>query len=122
MAITTFPVVSGAVIVDAGDTDAKMEPGTVLAYRSGTDQWAIIQYIKNAQAAAVKKGAPMVPDYATLKQYIVRVAGTADAGTPLAGIALASLGASKYGFIAIHGWVETAEVSHTAQENVAGTS
>ena len=113
MAITTFPVISGAQIVDAGDTDAKMEPGTVVTYRSG-DQWSVLQYVKNAQAAAIKKGAPMVTDFATLKQYIVRAAGTADAGTPLGGIAMASLGASKYGFIAIHGWVETAELSHTA--------
>ena len=113
MAISTFPVVAGAQIVDVGDTTAKMEPGTICAYRSGTDQWAVLQYVQ-IDATAVKKGAALVQNFATLKQYSVKAAATADAGTPLAGVAMASTGAAKYGWMAIHGWVETVELSHTA--------
>lgn len=112
MAISTFGVVSGAQIVSMGDATAKHEPGTVLAYRAGTDQWAIIQYVQNGNTV-INQGEAAIPNYATLKQYNVTQAGTADGGAPLGGIALATIGSLRFGWMAIHGWVEKIDFSHT---------
>lgn len=113
MALTTFPIVAGAQIVTGGDTDAKHEPGTICAYRANTDHWALVQYIHNGNTVA-SQGEALVCNFATLKQYNVTPAAVTDGGAPLGGIAMATIGSLKYGWMAIHGWVEKADLSHTA--------
>lgn len=112
MALTTFPVVAGAQIVSMGDSSAKHEPGTIVAYRAGTDQWALVQYVLNGNTV-LNQGEVAVCNFATLKQYIITPAATSDEGAPPAGIAMATIGSLKYGWLAIHGWVEKIDFSHT---------
>lgn len=112
MALTTFPIVGGAQIVSMGDTDAKHEPGTMCAYRAGTDQWALVQYVHNGNTV-LNQGEVAVCNFATLKQYNITPAATTDGGAPPAGVAMATIGSLKYGWIAIHGWVEKIDFSHT---------
>lgn len=112
MALTTFGVVAGAQIVSMGDTDAKHEPGTIMAYRAGTDQWALVQYVHNGNTV-LNQGEAAVCNFATLKQYNITPAATSDEGAPLGGIAMATIGSLKYGWMAIHGWVEKIDFSHT---------
>lgn len=113
MALTTFPVVAGAQVVSMGDASPKHDLGTVLAYRQGsTDQWCIVQYVQNGNTV-INQAEVAVPNYATLKQYNVTLAATTDGGAPPAGIALATIGSLRCGYIAIHGWVEKIDFSHT---------
>lgn len=113
MGMTAFPVVSGAQVVAGGDSSAKHEPGTILAYRSVTDQWALAQYLQMANTG-LSQGEVGVVNFATLKQYSVKPAATTDGGAPMAGIALATIASQKFGFLAIQGYVEKADLSHTA--------
>ncbi len=112
MALSTFPVVAGAQIVSMGDTDARHEPGTILAYRN-SDQWGIVQYVQNGNTV-LNQGEVAVCNFATLKQYRITPAATSDGGAPLGGLAAATIGSLKYGYIYIHGYVEKADLSHTA--------
>ena len=112
MGITAFPVVSGAQVTANGDATAKHEPGTILAYRSATDQWAMVEYVQ-ADNNVITKGSPVVKNFATLKQYSVRLAATTDSGVPIRGVSLATIASQRYGFVAIGGYVESAQVSHT---------
>lgn len=114
MPVTAFPVVSGAVATLAGgDTDAKHVPGTIMAYRSVTDQWAIVEYVQ-LNNDGISQGEVAVWNFATLKQYSVKKAATGDEGIPMVGIALATIASQKFGFVAIAGYVEKADLSHTA--------
>lgn len=114
MGVTAFPVVSGAQVLAGGDTTAKHEPGTIMAYRSQTDQWALVQYLQ-ADNNGFSQGEVAVTNYATLKQYSVRPAQTADGYQPhFVGIALATIASQKFGYFAIAGYVEKADLSLTA--------
>lgn len=113
MGVLALPVVSGAQVVAGGDTDAKMEPGTIMAYRSQTDQWALAQYVQLGNDGC-SQGEALVVNFATLKQYSVKKAATTDEGAPLGGLALATIASQKFGFMAIGGYVEKADLSHTA--------
>lgn len=113
MGLGTFPVVAGAQIVSMGDSTPKHDLGTFLAYRqNNTDQWCIAQYVQNGNTV-INQGEAAVPNYATLKQYNVTQAATTDEGGLLGGIALATIGSLKCGYIAVHGWVEKIDFSHT---------
>lgn len=112
MGITAFPVVSGAVVVAGGDSTAKHEAGTIMAYRSVTDQWCLAQYLQ-LDNNGISQGEVGVVNFATLKQYSVKKAATADRGAPMVGIALATIASQKYGFFAIQGYVEKADLSQT---------
>lgn len=113
MGINSFPIVSGAQVTPGGDTTAKHEPGTVLAYRSGTDQWSLVQYVQ-AGNNVIGRYLACVTNHATLKQYSVRLPATADGGAPIRGIALATIASQCFGYVAIAGYVEYAYQSFTA--------
>lgn len=117
MGVTAFGVVSGAQVVSMGDSSAKHEPGTILAYRNPTNNgWALVQYVLNGNTV-INQGEVAVVNYATLAPANVTPAATADEGVPPGGIAAATIGSLKYGFIYIHGYVEKADLSHTAASN-----
>jgi len=111
--ITAFPVISGAQVVAGGDSSAKHEPGTIMAYRSATDQWAWAEYVQ-LDNSGISQGEAAVWNFATLKQYSVKKAATTDEGAPMVGLALATIASQKFGFVAIGGYVEKADLSHTA--------
>lgn len=113
MGVTAFPIVSGAQIVADGDSTAKHEPGTIMAYRSATDQWSLVQYVQVGNNA-VNRYLAVNTNYATLKQYSVKLPATGDGGGPINGIALATIASQRYGFVAIAGYVENALVSSSA--------
>ena len=111
--VTAFPIVSGAQVTAGGDTTAKHEPGTIMAYRSATDQWALVEYVQ-AGNNIISRYLAAVTNLATLKQYSVDLAGTGDrGGANFRGIALATIASQKFGFVAIGGYVEFAFVSET---------
>ena len=112
MGVTSFPIVSGAQVTANGDSTAKHEPGTIMAYRSATDQWALVEYVQ-ADNNVITKGSPVIKNLATMKQYSVRLAATTDDGCPIRGVSLATIASQRYGFVAIGGYVESAQVSHT---------
>ena len=113
MGITTFPIVSGAQVVAGGDSTAKQDLGTMMAYRSATDQWALVQYVQ-AGNNAINRYLAAVTNHATLKQYSVELAATGDrGGANFRGIALATIASQKFGFLAIAGYVENALLSAT---------
>lgn len=112
MGVTAFPIVSGAQVTANGDTTAKHEPGTIMAYRSATDQWALVEYVQ-ADNNVITKGSPVMKNLATFKQYSVRLSATTDGGAPPRGVSLATIASQRYGFVAIAGYVESAQVSHT---------
>lgn len=115
MGLTTFPVVAGAQFaVSMGDSSAKHEPGTILAVRTQTDQWSLVQYVQNGNTV-LNQGEVAMINYATLKQYNITPAAAADQGAPLmGGIAAATIGSLRFGYIYIKGYVEKADLSHTA--------
>lgn len=114
MAMSTFPIVSGAQIVSLGDTSAKHEPGTIMAYRNPTTGgWALAQYVVNGNVT-LNQGEVAMHNSATLSSGGVLAAVAGDEGAPLGGIAAATIASLKYGWIFIHGYVEKADLSHTA--------
>lgn len=113
MGVTAFPVVSGAQVVGGGDASAKHEPGTIMAYRSATDQWSLVEYVQ-AGNNVINRYLGCVTNLATLKQYSVELAATGDrGGANFRGIALATIASQRFGFVAIGGYVENALVSQT---------
>lgn len=114
MGVTAFPIISGAQITTGGDATAKHEPGTIMAYRSQTDQWATVEYVQ-LDNNGCDQGNALVTNHATLKQYSVKKSATGDhAGANFRGIALATIASQKFGFTAIGGYVEKAYVSGSA--------
>lgn len=113
MGVTAFPVVSGAQVIAGGDSTAKTDLGAIMAYRSATDQWALVQYVQ-ADNNGWSQGEVTVTNFATLKQYSVKKAATGDEGAPMSGIGLATCASQKFSFIAIGGYVEKADLSLTA--------
>ena len=111
MGVNSFPVVSGAQIT-ANDTTSKMEPGTIMAVRTQTDQWSLVEYVQ-LDNNGVSQGEALVTNFATLKQYSVAKAATTDAGVPMRGIAAATIASQRFGFMYIGGYVEKADISQT---------
>lgn len=114
MGITAFPVVSGASVNvgSNGDSTSKHEPGTILAMRSATDQWSLVEYVQLDNNGCAQ-GDALVKNFATLKSYSVMKGATSDGGAPIRGIALATIASQRFGFAAIGGYVEKITVSHT---------
>jgi hypothetical protein len=112
MGFTFFPVVNAAQLTAGGDTTPLAEPGVIQAYRYSDGQWCLAQYVRIG-AATVDSGMCLVPNSATLIQYGVMKAGTGQRGGPLGGIALATIGSLKYGWMAIQGYVGSALLSNT---------
>lgn len=116
MGFTFFPVMNGAALVAGGDHDPLAEPGVIQAYRYSDGQWCLAQYVQLG-AATCDSGMCLVPNDATLKQWSVKKAGTAQKGGPLAGIALATLTSAHYGWMAIQGYVGSVILSNTTASN-----
>ncbi len=112
MGVNSFAVVSGAKIT-ANDSTAKMEPGTIMAVRTQTDQWSVVEYVQ-LDNNGVSQGEVLINNFATLKQYSVAKASTTDTGGPLRGIAAATIASQYFGFMYVGGYVEKADLSHTA--------
>lgn len=114
MAMSTFPIVSGAQIVSLGDATAKHEPGTIMAFRNATTGgWSLTQYVVNGNVT-LNQGEVAMHNSATLSSGGVLAAVVGDQGAPLAGIACATIASLRFGWIYIHGYVEKADISHTA--------
>ena len=108
----TFPVVSGAQI-SGNDTTANHEPGSIHVYRNG-NQFALVEYVQ-LDNNGVSQGEVLITNFATLKQFSVAKAGTGDAFSPhFRGLAAASIASQRFGFMYIGGYVENADLSHTA--------
>ncbi len=114
MGFTFFPVVNGAQVTIGGDSTAKAEPGVIQAYKWGNDQWCLAQYVQNGNVAVIDAGYVAVCNTATLKQWSVMKAGSSQEGLPMAGIALATIGSQKYGWIVIQGYHGSAMCATTA--------
>ena len=84
-----------------------------MAYKSGTDQWSMIEYVKLDNNGCAQ-GDVLVKNFATLKSYIVSKAAVTDEGAPIRGVALATIASLRYGWVTIGGYAENATVSHTS--------
>jgi len=111
MGITAFPVVSGAQLTSS-DSTAKMEPGTIMACRSNTDQWRLVEYVQ-LDNNGTNKGYACVQNFATLKNWSVKTSAVTDGGGPLKGIACATIASQYFGFITIGGYCDYALQSNT---------
>src|SRR5688572_9020929 len=113
---TSFPVVSGAQIVSMGDSSAKHPPGTIMAFRNTVnDAWSLIEYVRNGNTV-INQGEVAVRNLATLQAAgVTQSAVSGDGKQPtFAGIACATIGSLSFGWIYINGYVEKADLSHTA--------
>lgn len=98
--------------VEQADTGATFEPGMIVAVRNGTN-WGLAEYIQ-LDNSGCSQGEALVTNHATLAQFSVRQAATADDGTPLRGIACATIASQKFGWMYIQGYVEKADLSKTS--------
>ena len=113
---STFAIVSHGALTDTWDPTAtdgnRAEPGTIMATRTSTDQWSLVQCVQ-VDNRGVSQGEVLVTNFATLKSYSVAKASTTDGGAPLGGIACATIGSQKCGWMYIQGYVEKADLSQT---------
>lgn len=116
MGVLSFPVVSGAqvtsVFTAAQGGATKMEPGTIMAVRTQTDQYGLVQWVQ-LDNNGCSQGEALICNFATLKQYSVKQAAVTDGGAPLGGIAAATIASQSFGFMYIHGYVEKVDFSKT---------
>ena len=110
MGVTAFPIVSGAQIT-ANDTTAKMEPGTIMAYRTG-DQWSLVEYVL-LDNNGISQGEVAIQNYATIpaKQYSAAKAAVGDGGAPMKGVAAATIASNRYGFLYVGGYCPIIDTS-----------
>lgn len=107
-----IPVMSNTQVEQA-DTNAVYEPGVIVAVKN-SGNWSLAAYVQ-LDNNGCSQGEALVTNYATLKQYSVKAAGTADGFLPaLRGIAAATVASQKFGWMYIAGYVEKADLSHTA--------
>jgi hypothetical protein len=101
------------VSASGGDAGAAFEPGTIVAVRNGAN-WSLATYVQVGNTV-ISQGEVAVPNFATLAQFRVGQSATAaDHGAPMKGIACGTIGSLKFGWIYIWGYVEKADLSHTA--------
>lgn len=97
--------------VEQADTAAVFEPGTIVAVRNGTN-WSLAEYVQNGNTV-ISQGEVCMTNYATLAQFRVTQSATGDHGAPMRGIAAATIGSLKFGWMYIQGYVEKADMSKT---------
>lgn len=110
-----FPVLRGTQVETTG-TAPVFEPGTIFAVRNATTGfWSLAKYVQLG-TQGVSQGEVCVTNYATLSNDSVRqsVAATDGRAPHLRGIAAATIATNSYGFMYIGGYVEKADLSHTA--------
>ncbi len=100
------------VTASGGDAAQVFEPGVIVAVRNGT-QWSLATYVQMDNTTA-SQGEALVANFATLAQFRVKAAAVTDGGAPIKGIACATIGSLKFGWSYIWGYVEKADLSHTA--------
>lgn len=98
--------------IEQDDAAAVFEPGTIVAVRN-SGNWSLATYVQ-LDNNGCSQGEALINNYATLKQYSVALAGTADAGAPIRGVAAATIASQAFGWMYIQGYVEKADLSHTA--------
>lgn len=103
---------SSQVAFSGGDTAAVFEPGIIVAVRNGSN-WALAEYVQNGNTV-ISQGEVCMNNYATLAQFRVTPGVAGDEGCPIRGIAAGTIGSLKFGWMFIQGYVEKADLSHTA--------
>lgn len=113
MGIIGFPVIAGAQVTKT-DTTPFHEPGTIMMVRNGTSvtaqQFGLVKYVRFD--AATNKGDAMAwIDSADTER--VEIASTTNGRTMsgFRGVAAATVAASSYGWMYIHGYVPAIRVS-----------
>lgn len=107
-----FPVLTNAQIEQA-DTAAIYEPGVIVAVKNSSN-WSLAAYVQ-LNNDGCSQGEALVTNFATLAQYSVKKAATADGRLPhFRGVAAATIASQKFGWMYIQGYVEKADLSHTA--------
>lgn len=118
MGLTTFGVVSPGTITDTWDptstvTGARGEPGQIFVHKDTSGNFSLVEIVQ-LDNNGCSQGEVLVTNFATLKSYSVAKAATADEGAPMRGIAAATIASQKVGYMYIGGYVEKADLSHTA--------
>lgn len=111
--LTGFPTLYGAQ-ASTTSTAAVFQPGDVFVHKNGAE-WALVKYIQ-LDNNGCSQGEALVTNYATLKSYSVKIADSASAdiyGGSFRGIAMATIASQSFGFMAIAGYVEKADISRT---------
>lgn len=103
----------GQVSTSGGDAAAVFEPGTIIAVRN-SGNWSLAMYCQ-LDNNGCSQGEALVTNFATLKQYSLIKSATTEGRQPmLRGIAAATIASQKFGWAYIWGYVEKADLSHTA--------
>ncbi len=107
-----FPLLSNTQI-EQDDASAVFEPGVIVAVRNNGN-WSLAMYCQ-LDNNGCSQGEALVTNFATLKQYSLIKAATTEARQPmLRGIAAATIASQAFGWAYIWGYVEKADLSHTA--------
>ena len=119
-----FPILYGTQVTGQDDSGANFQPGAIFVHRSGTGNvnFSLVQYIQMDNNGC-SQGDSLVQNYATLKNYSMKVAATTDAYTPvLRGVAAATIASQYFGFMIMSGYVEKANLSKTCASCLLYTS
>lgn len=108
--------------VETVSSEAVYPPGAIFAHRSGTGrkQWAMVKYVR-LNNDGCSQGEAVIGDYGTNAEWGVKTCTTTEGRQPgqFRGIACATIGSNKFGFMYIAGYVEKADLSHTAASGEA---
>ena len=110
-----FPILYDTQVTGQDDVAAAYQPGALFIHRSGTGNtnMSLVQYVQ-LDNNGCSQGDALVQNYATLKNYSVKVSATTDQLTPvLRGIAAATIASQYFGFMIMSGYVEKANLSKT---------
>ena len=105
-----FPVLKNSQIEQA-DSAALYEPGMIIVVKNG-DNWSLASYVE-LDNSGCSQGEALVTNFATLGSFRVSKSATTDRGTPLRGIAAATIASQKFGWMYFQGYVEKADISET---------
>ena len=114
MPVVPFPVVGLGNVNDANEVfaDRTGELGAYYVVRGASQQYSIVKFIRATDGFS--EGEAAISDYATLKDYHVARAATADAYLPICrGIAAATIASGRCGYLYVAGYCPIIAVSHT---------
>lgn len=109
-----FPVLRGSQVTTTG-TAPVFEPGTIYAVRNSTTGfWSLAKYVQ-VNNDGCSQGEVLVTNFATLSNDSVVKSAVGDGKSPhFRGLAAATIASQRFGFMYIGGYVEKADLSHTA--------
>lgn len=116
MGLMSFGVVSPGTITDTWDPTSvtRGEPGAMSLFKDSNGNTALVEIVQ-LDNNGCSKGEVLVTNFATLKSYSVAKATAGDAFAPhFRGLAAATIASQRMGYMIIGGYVETADLSHTA--------